>query len=144
MNTIYVFIIFILTFFLYFHIIKQYETSEDLEIYEMDYLDNENLQETCEIKQPILFYRGLQELPDMSQYKQLLNVKDIRDYEKGEITIDSIEIPCEAVLELFLDRDTEEKNNNEKDEKENIHYFSENNSTFIEETILYKIFAIIP
>ena len=144
MNNIYVFIIFVVTFFLYFHIIKQYETSEDLEIYEMDYLDNENLQETCEIKQPVLFYRGLQELPDISTYKQLLNIKSVND-------INPIELPCEAVMELLHSQYSEEKrqkrNENEqpreqKEEKEetNVYYFSENNSNFIEETVLYKIF----
>ena len=54
----------------------------------------ENLQETCEIKQPVLFYRGLQELPDISTYKQLLNIKSVND-------INPIELPCEAVIELL-------------------------------------------
>ena len=33
----------------------QYKKSEDLEIYEMDYTTNQNLQETCSVKQPVLF-----------------------------------------------------------------------------------------
>ena len=41
-------LIFILLFFLYLHIHNQLKRSEDLEISEMDYYDNENLQEICE------------------------------------------------------------------------------------------------
>jgi len=33
----------------------QFKKSEDLEIYEMDYTTNQNLQETCSVKQPVLF-----------------------------------------------------------------------------------------
>ena len=127
MNNIYIFIIFIITFIIYFHIIKQYETSEDLEIYEMDYIDNDNLQETCEIKQPIIFKRGLQNLPDITSCKQTLNVKSGNDY-KNTIVIDPIELPCESLVEL-LHSNTD------------CHYFTENNSTFIEETKFYKIFT---
>ena len=127
MNNYCIFVIFVIIFFLYFHLVNQYKTSEDLEIYEMDYIDNGNLQETCEIKQPVVFRRGFQDLPDINSYKQLLNVKDSNDYKK-EDPVNSIELPCHAVIEL-LDRDT------------NSQFFSENNSTFIDETTLYKIFS---
>ena len=43
MNNYGIFIIFVIIFFIYFHVINQYKTSEDLEIYEMDYIDNDNL-----------------------------------------------------------------------------------------------------
>ncbi len=48
-------IIFIIIFVLYLHLVAQYKKSEDLEVYEMDYIANTQLQEVCEIKQPILF-----------------------------------------------------------------------------------------
>ena len=127
MNNYGIFIIFVIIFFFYFHVINQYKTSEDLEIFELDYLDNDNLQETCEIKQPVVFKRGLQNLPDITNYNQLLNVKAINDY-KNEDTINSIELPCNAVMQLFQS-------------DINGLYFSENNSTFIDETILYKVFT---
>ena len=41
---------------MYIHIIHQYKTGEDMEIYEMDYVSNTHLQEVCNIKQPVLFY----------------------------------------------------------------------------------------
>ena len=34
---------------------REYKTSEDLEIYEFDYKDNNYLQEVCELKQPAIF-----------------------------------------------------------------------------------------
>ena len=55
MSTILNISIFIILFFFYIHITQQLKRSEDLEIYEMDYSSNENLQEICDIKQPVLF-----------------------------------------------------------------------------------------
>jgi hypothetical protein len=58
MNIVYIVVVFSIVFLSYFHIINQYQTSEDSEIYEMDYKDNANLQETCNIKQPVIFQRN--------------------------------------------------------------------------------------
>jgi hypothetical protein len=55
MNTFITILVFIIILFLYFHLVAQFKKSEDLEIYEMDFLNNEHLQEICEIKQPVLF-----------------------------------------------------------------------------------------
>jgi len=55
MDFFFTFFIFIIVVFLYIHVVSQYKTSEDLEIYEMDYTTNRQLQEICELKQPILF-----------------------------------------------------------------------------------------
>ena len=35
--------------------VYQYKKSEDMEIYEMDYISNTQLAEVCCIKQPVLF-----------------------------------------------------------------------------------------
>lgn len=48
-------LIFMVVLFLYLHLVQQWKRSEDLEIYEMDYTTNEQLQEVCDIKQPVLF-----------------------------------------------------------------------------------------
>ena len=76
MNAIYIIIIFIVVCISYFHIVNQYRTSEDLVVYEMDYKDNVDLQETCNINQPVIFQMGTIEFPDLTTYKQILNVKD--------------------------------------------------------------------
>jgi len=49
------FLLFIIVLVIYVHIINQLKTSEDLEVYEMDYTTNQYLQEVCNIKQPVLF-----------------------------------------------------------------------------------------
>ena len=55
MNSLLNILIFLIVLFLYIHITHQLKTSEDLEIYELDYIDNTHLQEVCDIKQPVLF-----------------------------------------------------------------------------------------
>ena len=129
MESIYIFIVFVIVSFCYIHIVNQFKTSEDLEIYEFDFKDNENLQETCNILQPVIFKREkLLSLPNLDSYKQLLMVKDTNDYYNKEINMDSIqsiELPCKSLIQL-LKTDTQG------------HYFTENNQTFIEESGLYK------
>jgi hypothetical protein len=48
-------IIFIIAVFFYYNLIFHFKKSEDLEIYEMDYQTNNQLQTVCDLKQPILF-----------------------------------------------------------------------------------------
>ena len=48
-------LIFIIVLLTYIHVMHEYKTSEDLEIYEFDYKDNTYLQEVCELKQPAIF-----------------------------------------------------------------------------------------
>ena len=47
--------VFFLVLFLYVHIIQQYKYSEEHEVYEMEYIDNVNLQDSCQLMQPIVF-----------------------------------------------------------------------------------------
>lgn len=47
--------IFFLVAFLYIQIVVQYKSNENLDIYEIDYFDNINLQDTCNIMQPFVF-----------------------------------------------------------------------------------------
>ena len=44
MNAFFHIFLFILILFMYIHIVNQYKTGEDLEIYEMDYVSNTHLQ----------------------------------------------------------------------------------------------------
>jgi hypothetical protein len=119
-------IIFVIVLFSYIHIYNEYKTSEDLEIYEMDYRNNENLQETCNIKQPVIFERTkMIELPDLLKYKQILTVKDVNDYDKSGTDYNGVQLPCNSLIQLIK---------SDKDSR----YFSENNQTFIEESGLYK------
>jgi hypothetical protein len=113
------------------HIHNQLKRSEDLEISEMDYLDNENLQQICDLKQPILFeYRPVN--PEFIESVTLdrlfdapsldLKVKECKD-ESG----DYIFLPYKSANSLFIS-DTKSR------------YYSDCNDDFIEEAGLSGFF----
>ena len=129
MNGIYPFVVFLVVIFLYIHIISEYKVSEDLEVYEMDYKTNSNLQETCDVRQPVIFELPTKiNFPSLETFKQTLTIKDLKDYyDIDKISVDSVELPCSTYLQLI-------KNDASS-------YFSENNHTFIDESGLGKIFT---
>lgn len=128
------FLLFIIVLVIYIHIINQLKTSEDLEVYEMDYTTNQYLQEVCNIKQPVLFnYDSIN--PDFYEKinadiftnndKYDIKVKDIRDYYKDD-SIDYIVLPASSAINLMK---TDTRSN----------YFTENNEDFIENADLYHV-----
>lgn len=132
-------IIFVFVLFMYLHIIAQWKTSEDLEVYETDFVNRTQLQEICELKQPLLFkmdvasnfFRQIQK-PFMDKHDHNeIKIKDVYEYGKPDITsVDSIVLPLRSALQL-TEQDTHQR------------YVSENNSDFIEESGLEKNFAIV-
>jgi hypothetical protein len=116
------------------HITHQYKRSEDLEIYEMDYANNSQLQEICDVKQPVIFEfepilpaiftNADLEYISSSYGQERLNVKDTKDYAKTE-SVDSIPITCTNARKLFLN-------------DAGSHYYTENNGEFLEETGLVE------
>ena len=110
-------IIFVIVLLLYFHLMNQFKKSEDLEIYEMDYSTNTNLQTNCELRQPVLFdYQKIN--PELFETKYTspeskinVRVKDMKDAETG----DSIVLPYSSALALMK---TDSKSR----------FFSENNT----------------
>ena len=136
MNSLISIFIFLLVVFLYLHITAQYKTSEDLEIYEMDYTTNKELQEVCDIKQPLLFqYKDVNpEFFDLFSIEETnrndIYVKDIQDYYANETgQIDSLLLPYQSVKTL-MNTDSVGV------------YFSENNQDFIEEANLHSEFEL--
>jgi hypothetical protein len=140
MNFLISIIIFVIVFFFYIHLVNQFKKSEDLEIYEMDYINNNQLQEICELKQPILF--DLKEFnPEIIELindktietKKItheLKVKDINDYWNETDTNNSIEhvvLPFHGSTKLIS---TDMKSQ----------YFTENNNEFIEESEYHNDF----
>jgi hypothetical protein len=122
MEIVYFILIFIVISFSYIHIVNELKTSEDLEVYELEYYDNENLQETCSVLQPVVFKRTKTiSLPDLENYKQLLLVKSTNDYYTSTESVQSVGLPSNALIQLL-----------KSDSKS--HYFSENNQVFIEES----------
>jgi hypothetical protein len=128
-------LLFIIVLFIYIHIINQLKTSEDLEVYEMDYTSNQYLQEVCDIKQPVLFeyncvapefFEKINDETFTCNDKYDIKVKDIRDYYKDD-SIDYIVLPVSSAISLMK---TDTQSN----------YFTENNEDFIENADLYHIF----
>jgi hypothetical protein len=119
---------------------NQYKKSQDLEIYELEYKDNANLQETCDVRQPVIFRfdHVIQntapiDLAILSSVEKeggnTLNVKDIFEYytETGE----GAPIPHSSVTEVPLSFHSTLRLIKTDS---NIHFFTENNHSFIEET----------
>ena len=138
MTTFTYFIIFIIVLFLYIHITSHYKKSEDLEIYEADYSNAKQIQEICDIKQPVLFDIGsgipeelivrpnleeIEELAEKSNYE--IHIKDTTDiHNNPDIAGDSIVLPFRSGYGLI-----------ETDKKSL--FFSENNHEFVTEVLPY-------
>jgi hypothetical protein len=138
MSSIINIVLFVIVLVLYLHIVQQLKTSEDLEIYEMDYTTNAHLQEVCDVKQPVLFeYNSVS--PDL--YSEInsekldacgiyeVKVKDIKDYylETDGSSPDYVVLPLQSATNL-LKSDTHSS------------YFTENNHDFVEDANLYQFF----
>lgn len=135
MNTWLTFIVFICVLFLYVHITAQWKKSEDLEVYEMDFENNKQLQNMCESRQPLLFYLD-EHCPHLFNRLHLaklspfgtdtVNIKDSIDY-WNEDAVDSVSLEF---------RSSEGLTSNDKYSR----YWSEGNSGFLQETGMSEIF----
>ena len=134
------FLIFLIILFLYIHIIHQLKTSEDLEIYEMDYTTNSQLQEVCEVKQPVLFefqsiypdvYENLPKEEIFSKYGSYdVKIKDCRDYDQSTDSVDYVVLSLQSSQSLV-------------ESDSGSHYFSENNEELVDESGLSSIYKEI-
>ena len=133
--------IFIIVLFLYIYINHQFKKSEDLEIYEMDYSNNYQLQDVCDVRQPVLFefksiYPKLfSELSDPMNPKYGsydVNIKDSNDYYKENIlSVDSIILPMQDTYKILS---KPSPLNGSKS-----HFIAEDNSEFLEDSGLHRI-----
>jgi hypothetical protein len=128
--------------FLYIHITSQYKKSEDLEIYEMDYTTNKELQEVCDLKQPFLFYykkwnpRFFDKLTDekLTEIASTgsLKVKEAGDYwaemPEDKTSIDYVLLPLSS-FQMLYSTDTRSR------------YFTEDNHEFLEEINMLNLFS---
>ena len=111
MNFLLNLIIFLFVLFIYIHITHQLKTSEDLEIYELDYTNNQHLQEVCDIKQPVLFefnsicpefYENINNDNIVNYDKYDVKLKDINDYWNPEIdNVDYLVLPYHSAMSLI-------------------------------------------
>jgi hypothetical protein len=139
MNYLVGFLIFIVVLITYIHITHQYKRSEDLEIYEMDYVNNSQLQEICDVKQPVIFefepicpsvfQNADLEYISSSYGQEILNIKDTKDYAKDS-SVDSVHINSANTRNLFKNA-------------AGSHYYTENNGEFLEETGLVEKVQVV-
>ena len=129
--------IFFVILFLYIHIVDQYKRNDDLDILEMDYENNIELQKICNIRQPFVFefkpvcedFFNKLSFETLLQYKDNeLKLKDRKEYfkEKSD-SIDHVMLNANSCYKII-----------EVDSK--AHYFTENNEEFVQETGLQKYF----
>lgn len=100
-------ILFFVILFFYVHIQQQWKKGEDLEIYEYEFQNPKELQDTCQWKQPILFEMefpkpyGFSQLPQL----QMADVREIRHLSSQSPNIELIDLTAESARGL-LDTDT--------------------------------------
>ena len=130
--------------FVYIHVLHQWKTSDDLEIYETDYESPKQFQEIVSVKQPVLFkiaqsdarkWSNRTQLTKFGKYDNLdVNVKETADYYASsrdtDSAVDFVSLPLRSASTLLY------SDSNGK-------YFSENNGAFIEESGLEGSFQIM-
>lgn len=138
METLYAIIIFILMLILYSQIMFQLKKGDDMEVYEIDYTNNADLNKSANLKQPIIFEfsRFVSTLNDYSlkflaaEYGSFdVFIKEPDDYHNDR--------PLNAaVIELAASESLMKTDNSGK-------YYSNQNQSFIYETGLDKYFKPI-
>jgi hypothetical protein len=133
MNIIITIAVFCMVLFIYLHIYFQLNTSNDLELYEIEKPSKERLEEICDLKQPIIFdYQNekINEICNLNYINKNYGAFDVK-IRNLQINDDESElyipIKLNAAMQLF-------KNDNEKK------YISEKNYEFLDETGLLKCY----
>ena len=118
--------IFCIILFLYIHIYYHIKTSNYLEIYEVENVSKDSLEDLCNLKQPILI-NSITLLDNISidYLSQNYNSFDIKIKNRNEDDL-YLDMKLMTAIELF-----------KKDISAN--YYSENNRDFLDETTIYKI-----
>lgn len=121
------FIIFVVLVVLYSNVAAEYKRSEDLEVYEMDYKNNSQLQEICSVKQPTVFELGVfcpelfeTIMPGLNRWeKDDLVIKDVRQVFSP---VDTAIVLPQRSARILMQTDTREQ------------YYSEDNEGFLFDT----------
>lgn len=137
--------VFCLVLFIYIHVYFHLKQSNDLEVYEIDQPSKQRLEEVCDIRQPTTFYYSNDQLLHLASYNSIftnyrafdIQMRDISNsisfLNDSQITTDANELYIPIALKV-----ANEAFKNDKDSK----YLSENNSEFIEETGIIKLFQL--
>ena len=122
--------VFCVTLFLYLHVQFHFKTSDNLEIYEVDQASKEQMEEICDLRQPVLFDGDDECVPkitsttNMSCLLEHYPVFEVKIRNKADISNDPnmcVPLPLHVAVKLFQEDD-------------NATYFSEGNMDFLRET----------
>ena len=133
MKYILAFFIFMIVLFIYTHIYYNLKTSSDLEVYQVDNLSKDKLEEICNYRQPTIISHDVNEFIEQCNLTHVkksygafdVNIRNVSDNDdKSELYIP---FTLDGAVTLF-----------EKDE--NKQYITENNEDFLKETGLKKTY----
>jgi len=143
--------IFMIVLFCYVHIYDNYTTSNDLEVYEIDKVSKDKLEEICNLKQPFLF--NFDEtlitntnLYEVTKHNDAFEI-NIRVNEKEEdldnTTTKPKPSPSPSTTSMYYENDLLvplilEKAKDLFNKEDNITYFTEDNADFLTESGLIK------
>ncbi len=126
---------FCIVLFLYLHIFFHVNSSNDLEVYEIEQPSKEKLEQICDLKQPLMFDYECMPLLDTINREYLYNNYAAFDIKVRNIASrndnSDLYIPLSlGSMTSLLESDKEGK------------YFCENNTEFLNETVMIKTFRI--
>lgn len=126
-----IFLIFCIVLFFYLHIHFQLKTSNDLEVYDIDEPSKENLEEICDLRQPVIFKLNNNSFIEMCNRKIVgetygafdVNIRNVKEEHIEKNIYKEIELKKALLL---TETDVEEK------------LIVENNSVFLYESGMIK------
>jgi len=133
MKIIISFFIFCLVLFVYLHIQFHLKTSNELEIYEIDDVSKDKLEEICDIRQPVIFDYNNEKIIETTNSRFILEnypafEMNIRNINEDDVNNELyVNLPLHASMKLF-------------EEDKNSSYFSENNHEFLNDSGVLKNF----
>jgi len=136
MDIILIPLIFCVALFLYLHICFHNKTSNDLEVYEVDNISKDKLEEICDVRQPVIFNFMNNDINNLLNQENIQNTYGAFDIKLRDTKKDLLEnelLYLNVNFNKFIDVT---KNDNESK------YFTENNEDFLEETGLIKILKL--
>lgn len=122
-------LLFCVILMMYLHIYYHLKVSSELEIYELDDLDKSKLEETCNMRQPVLFTYDNPQLTGVFKHSSLMkdfSIFDVKVRKWEETNNDCQHVP----LKMSLVNKLFSKNSSD--------YYSEKNLDFLEESGLVK------
>ena len=90
MNILVLICFFLVILTLYLHIIKEFSYSENLNVYETDFINDKNFNKICSLQQPFIMYLDMN-CEYVIEKEVELNVKDICDNELVSLSYDSFD-----------------------------------------------------